>query len=393
MSVLPSPRRRLSRLRPETARLAVAACLLSSLVLCGCQSTSRSGAGTVYSYKALPTQLVASQRANSKTIDLSRLASAATNSELIDTGDVIEVAIAAGLNEKEMVKIPVRIDDRGAANLPVIGTVNVAGMEPVAAEAAIAAACVQRQLYRNPQVTVTMKRQRVNRVTVVGAVEKPGVYQIPRGSSDLLAAIVAAGGLAEDAGVQVEIRNPLGRGTDGNPTLPPIAGDDPKDVNQVGMNWSTPAVAAGSSRLESIKVDLVKATREGTGGYVVRDGGIVMVEKRDPEPVHVIGLVAKPNRYELPLGQDLRLLDAIALAGGTSSPVANRVYVIRKTPESDKTVIVNMNISEAKRDEQANLRLSPGDVVSVEQTPATVLLDALRYINIGVGGSVPLPIF
>ena len=69
--------------------------------------------------------------------------------------------------------------------------------------------------------------------------------------------------------------------------------------------------------------------------------------------------------------------------------MANRVYVIRKQPTSQDTVIVNLSLSAAKQDDQANVLLSPGDVVSVEQTPATVVLDILRYINFGFTGRVP----
>lgn len=340
----------------------------------------------------MPVELAAAERENAKTIDLSRLASTSQNSELFDNGDVVEVSITAGLSERDIVRFPVRIDDRGVGNLPVIGPVNLAGLDPAAAEAAITAACIDRQLYRSPQVTVTMRRQRTNRITVVGAVDKPGVYEIPRGNSDLLAALVAAGGLSEEAGVNVEIRNPTGKAMPPS-QLPPIAVDEGGQVNQVGMNFTTPAQLAGTSQLETIKVDLVSATKSGNGGYRLRDGGIVMVEKRDPEPVHVIGLVHRPNRYEFPIGQNLRMLDAIAIAGGISSPVANRVYVIRKNHQGDGTVIVQLTISDAKRDERANLLLSPGDVVSVEQTPATVILDAFKYIGIGVGATVPLPLF
>ena len=45
-------------------------------------------------------------------------------------------------------------------------------------------------------------------VRVVGAVEKPGVYDLPSAGSDLLSAIVAAGGLADNAGTLVELRHP-----------------------------------------------------------------------------------------------------------------------------------------------------------------------------------------
>ncbi len=277
----------------------------------------------------------------------------------------------------------------GQADIPVVGPVPVAGMEMAAAEAAIAAACIQRQLYRAPHVTVTMKHQRTNKVTVVGAVKEPGVYAIPRRSSDLLAALVAAGGLSEDAGVKVEIRNP--RKSGGEPSLPPIASGSQGDgVDSVGFSVPVDPV---SSRMESIQVDLITATKAGSGGYEVIDGGVVMVEKRDTEPVHVLGLVRTPNRYEFPIAQDLRLLDALALAGGVSNSVANKVYVIRRKPNSSQTAIVSTTISEAKRNEAHNIMLSPGDVISVEQTASTVLIDALKVVNFGLGASVPLAIF
>jgi len=39
-----------------------------------------------------------------------------------------------------------------------------------------------------------------------------------------------------------------------------------------------------------------------------------MVERRQPRPIQVIGLVRKPGQYEFPINHDLRLFDAIALA-------------------------------------------------------------------------------
>lgn len=349
----------------------------------GCRSTP----GEIYSAQQLPPTLVAASRENAQTIDLSRLASAAVNSEVIDKGDVLEVTIAAGLSEKDSVTFPVRVLDNGQGDVPVVGPVPLSGLEMEAAEAAIAAACIQQGLYRSPHVTVTMKKQRVNRVTVVGAVKNPGVYSIPRGNSDLLAALVAAGGLAEDAGTQVEIRNPnTSPGLNPGVQPAPIAGAG-SDVNAVGHSWTAPVTTAA---FQTMKVDLVSATKSGTGGYTVLDGGVIHVEKRDPEPVHVIGLVVKPNRYEMPIGQDLRVTDVIALSGGIANPVADKVYVIRKKPDSPGTAIIELSLAEAKRDERSNVRLSPGDVVSVEQTPATVLIEALRFMNIGFGATLPL---
>lgn len=386
--------RRSIRSRSSVPNARLLAALISCLgwSLLGCAGGP---SGAKYKPDTLPATMVAAHRANSKTIDLSRLASAVGNNELIDRGDVLDVTIAAGLSDKDVVPLTVRVREDGMADVPVVGQVAVAGLELEEAEAAISARCIERQLYRAPYVTVTSKKKRVNRVTVVGAVKEPGVYEIPKRTSDLLAALVSAGGLDEDAGTIVEIRNPMvdrsGRpiGPSNNPG--PIANSEGDGVNAVGFSTAGTNATPAAGSMQTLKVDLIKATKEGTNQYVIHDGGVVMVEKRDPEPVHVLGLVRQPNRYEMPLGQDLRLLDALALAGGVSSPVANKVYVIRKRPNSSETAIVDLRISDAKQDEKHNLRLSPGDVVSVEQTPATVLIDALRVINFGLGASLPLP--
>ncbi len=369
-------------------RSLVPALLLLVGLTAGCQSAG-THAFEKYSYAEVPTALAATRQANPQTIDLSRLARAAVKSDVLDRGDVVEVSISAGLSEKDTVKFPVRINDGGYGQLPVIGQVYLAGLEPEAAEANIVSACVQRDLYLNPHVTVTMKKQRVNRVTVVGAVKESGVYELPRGQSDLLAAITAAGGLAEDAGTMVEIRTP-DRGAEASPPAA-VASSATGDVQATGHSGAPlPLSQSSSGLLTSVQVDLVSATRSGEGGQYVSDGAVVMIEKRAPEPVHVIGLVRRPNRYEFPVSEDLRMLDALALAGGAESLVADKVFIVRRKPESTETAVIQASIRAAKRDPQANVLLSPGDVVSLESTPATVFMSALGLIRMSLGASVPL---
>ena len=59
---------------------------------------------------------------------------------------------------------------------------------------------------------------------------------------------------------------------------------------------------------------------------------MVHVAKRTLPPVYVIGLVRKPGEFPFPPNQELRVLDALALAGGCSNPVAEDVLVIRHLP-------------------------------------------------------------
>ena len=369
----------------------VAGLLLLLSFVVGCQTTG----GDKFTFRNMPPDLLAVRRENAQTLDLTRLARASANSDVIDRGDVIEVAISAGLDERDTVRLPVRVNDAGIADLPEVGSITLAGLEMEAAEAAIVSACVERQLYRRPNVTVTMKRQRVNRVTVMGAVKNPDVYELPRGRSDLLAALVAAGMLEKDAGTIVEIRNP-DRSTGSRPD--PIAAGELPGVNTVGLtndstgSAKTAATAVGSSTsgpMQAIRVDLVSATKMGTGGYLLSDGAVVRVEKRDPEPLHVMGLVRKPDRYDFPIAEDVRVTDAIALAGGTSQTVCDKIFVIRRKANGSDTAVIQVSLREAKRNSQANLRLAPGDVVSVEQTPATVMMEALNIVRFGISGSLP----
>ena len=377
--------------------MGVASYLLIAVSTFGCATVH----GEKYTYKNLPSNFIAGVRENPQTIDLTRLASASKQSDVLDRGDVVEVAIAAGLSEKDTVRFPVRIEEDGNANIPQVGRVALAGMKMEAAEAAIIYECVDRGLYRSPSVTLTMKSQRTNRIMVAGAVKKPSVYDLPRGQCDLLTALSRAEGLDPSAGTQVVIRNPSLR-TNGSQQR--VAGKGPTVIDPAGH--SVDAEFAAMS--DTIKVDLVSATKSGSNGYQLEDGAVVYVEKRDPEPLHVLGLVSRPGRFEFPIAEELRVLDAIALAGGVSSLAANKIYIIRRKPGSvnqpidpanpDKvqTFIIHVTLANAKQKSESNIRLEPGDVVSVEQTPLTFMLDLFKRVGMSFGTSIPLlgaPIF
>lgn len=332
----------------------------------------------------MPAWLQAPTIDNARTLDLSRLGTGSYTNDMIDRGDVLEVTIISGLNAKDISPIPARVSETGMITIPYVGDIPVRGLEPEAAEAAIASACVQRGVYRSPVVTVMMKRQRTNRVLVVGAVKNPNVYNLPRGTSDLLSALVASGNLAENAGTTVEIRNPASA----VPTPDRIASRFGGVGNVAQMGHSQALSVTAARPAQSVKVDLVSATK-GTGvTYPLEDGAIVMVERRDPAPIHVLGLVHKPGRYEYPVSEELRVLDAVALANGTSNKAANKIFIIRKLANQTQPSVIEVSLRSAKRSGIDNVKLAPGDIVSVEQTPSTVFLDTIMLIRFGMGASL-----
>ena len=358
------------------------------LVLSVCWLT---GCSNVKSFQAdkLPVHLQAPPLANAQTIDLTKMAASTASTDIIGEGDVIEVSISAGLSSNDTTTFPVRVAENGTAQLPIIGPVNLKGADLEEAEAIIMGVCVDKGLYRSPHVTVTMKRPKMNYVTVLGAVEKPGTYKLRANQSDVLQAIVAAGSLSEDAGTFVQIRQPGVDGfkAQGRSMIASQPGDQ-KDGQNGLIQQASNELQAQTSGASAVRINLASAAVENPNALKLQDGGVIMVERRDPKPIHVLGLVRKPDRYEFPISEDLRLLDAIALASGTNNPFADKVFIIRNNPAGGEPILIEGSIKKAKRNGKADLRLSPGDIVTVERTASTSLFDAVRIIGFNIGARI-----
>ena len=163
-------------------------------------------ANGVYRASKLPVEFIATAPLNLETINLSGLADRSISAEVIQPGDVLDVTMVTDYTKLTTTTTPIRVSDDGGVVVPLIGKVGVSGLSAEQAEQVIAAESVNRGVFRTPCVTVTMKQCRTNKVTIVGAVNQPGTHDLPRGSSSLLAALVAAGGLSKEASTEVEIR-------------------------------------------------------------------------------------------------------------------------------------------------------------------------------------------
>jgi polysaccharide export outer membrane protein len=204
-----------------------------------------------------------------------------------------------------------------------------------------------------------------------------------------LSALVAAEGLSKEAGMEVEIRRGQMAGRPGELPGggPHLASYTPADGQAVSYEepWGGRATLP-----PTVMVNLGDAAKSGQGSsYTLGDGDVVHVAKRTPKAVYVEGLVQKPGEFEYPLIQELRVLDALALAGGVSNPVADQVLVIRQLPGQSEPVRIALGIQAAKGGGD-NLRLAPGDTVIVERTPATVLVDIVQtFFRVGFAATIP----
>ena len=354
--------RRLEWLRwlPYLAVATVLGCLAT-----GCQHTT-------HSVGSLPARMAAAPSHDIRAIDLSRLASADSSSERIYPGDSLDILIVTGAEDESTDPWTLTVSEAGSIDLPIVGTIELAGHTLADAEKAVRAASVSRRVYRDPTVAITVHERKTHRVTVTGAVEEPGVVEIPASGSDLLAAIVAAGGLTEAADRFVEIkRTPSLTGT--------MMANGPDGVQPASY------VAGGQ---DSVTIDLIQAVAQpNVGGYHVGDGDVVVVREKPARYIHVLGLVNKPNQFEIPAHQNVTLLNAISMAGGITNSVADRVIIVRQIDKDQPPITISASIRKAKSDPQKNLLLADGDVVSVEETPATyVTTAAATLLRFGING-------
>ena len=350
-----------STIRPAAAVLGVCALCMS---LAGCHRG-------LYKAGSLPVEYLATSTKDTRMVDLSRLARSQLRSDIVYPGDVIDVTITTGFEEESPQNWPLRVSENGDVDVPLVGAVRVVGLLLTDAEQVIRHQSISRQVYRDPLVSVLLKDRKTNQVSVIGAVEKPGSYALPAINCDLLSALIAAGGLTDEASTVVEIRN--------------VASvQDSNTFVSYGGNRQTVAQTA------SVRVDLVPDS-EGLGpDYRIVDGSVIMVREQTPKAIHVIGLVRKPDQFQIPAGQEVRLLDAIALAGGRTMQIADRVHIIRNLEDVEHPIVIEASMREAKLGGSANLLLAAGDVVSVEETPVTFTVGTIQnFIRFGFTAAVP----
>jgi len=107
-------------------------------------------------------------------------------------GDSFEVSVygQADLSGKY------RVAEDGSINFPLVGRIEIAGKAPAAIATDIRAALLDKQILRNPNVSVFLLEHTSKQVSVMGSVAKPGRFALASGMT-LIEAITAAGGLTQ----------------------------------------------------------------------------------------------------------------------------------------------------------------------------------------------------
>jgi polysaccharide export outer membrane protein len=115
---------------------------------------------------------------------------APTPSTTVGPGDLFAVSV---VGEKDIPQ-EFRVQPDGSIDFPYLDRVRVEGLEPQQIEELLKKDLAERKILVQPQVTIVVKQYNSKRISVVGAVAKPGIMPWTDGMK-LNEAIMLAGGL------------------------------------------------------------------------------------------------------------------------------------------------------------------------------------------------------
>lgn len=285
--------------------------------------------------------------ASAAALNLRLMEQSARSSEESDlplgTGDLLEISV---FEVEELSKIRLRVPARGVISLPLVGQIHAAGRTTAELEDEIRER-LQRKFMHDPQVSVFLQEHNSQRISVIGAVRKGGVFNLTR-PLRLADALALAEGLTEEADRQVYVirRAPISAVT-------AAAGGAAAPAGSPSAREGTAEVMApiDLSELADGREELNVALRSGDVVHVPRAGS-----------VYVGGSVERPGSFLL--RGKTTAQQAILAAGGVKN-VADwgDVRLYRKTP-SGKVEVTVYDLDEFEKGKPAP-ELQRNDVVVV----------------------------
>ncbi|MBV9126088.1 MAG: polysaccharide biosynthesis/export family protein, partial [Planctomycetes bacterium] len=325
-------------------RLLQAAVWLGVSGLGGCATTGQ------VSVRDLPAQYEAQSVRPVKALDFAKLARPSEQQRHIQSGDLLEVTCSDLLAESKKETIPVRVDPDGAITLPLLpGTLRLDSLTCGEAEQTIETAYRTANLVRQPHVSIKTLEFSNKKIYVIGAVKKPGMYELRPDECNPLRAILAAEGVTEDAGSVVEIRRT------GRPSSPPPPAPAPSNILVTGASIPTgqgQANPAGSLTGDNdvIRFDLAdQGLNVRPDQLVLNNGDVVSVEERKKQPFFVTGSVNQPGQFPTPADREIHVLEAIGMAGGVNTLSQPTLALITRRLEGKPPVVLRVDLDRAAR--------------------------------------------
>ena len=270
-------------------------------------------------------------------------ATRAASSYVLGADDLLSIRV---LQAPELVDKPVRIDLNGNIELPYIGRVRAAGSTIELLKTDLESRFTS--IVREPQLTISVEEFRSQPVSILGAVNTPGVHQI-RGKKTLVEVLSLAGGLRQDAGNSIKITRHL----------------------EWGRIPLSSAIEDSSKQFSIATIDLraLMEAKDPTVNILVLPDDVISVPRA--EMVYVVGEVTRTGGFVLNERESMSLLEALSLAGGLNheaAPQSARILRI-KVGSTDRTEIP-INVKKILTGQAQDVQLLPEDIFFIPGSAA-----------------------
>ena len=260
---------------------------------------------------------------------------------VLGPGDSFAIYIADGKEIMDQYTSEFTIGSDGYVTVPLVGRVRAAGLTVLQLQGQIAAGL--RRYVREPQVYVTIKTLKSQLVSVLGAVNTPGVHQL-YGPKRLAEVLALAGGLSKDAGYRITITR---RRQWGAIPLPGAAFDGTGEFSTAEVN------ARALTEADSPKDNIL-----------IRPDDVISVPRA--QVVYVIGEVNKAGGFTLGDEEKISLLQALALAGGvTRSAAPGNARILRPEPNSRARTAIKVNVRKIINGKGEDTALNANDILLI----------------------------
>ena len=247
------------------------------------------------------------------------------NEYKIGAKDLLEITV---FNLPELSQT-VRVSEDGSVTFSLLGKVEVAGLTAQELEKKLAS-LLDRQYTKNARVTVFIRD--FQKVAIIGAVSRPGMYELV-GPTTLLQAIAQAGGLTAQAMNELFVYR---HGKDGKQTRIVVKLEDLMINGNLDLN-----IELQPKDVVNIPIDQM-------------------------QNVFVYGEVRTPGAVPYLSSKRITLLQAIAQAGGTTEwAKKSGVIIKRKDKKTGKEMKIPINLKRMINGKIADIVLEEGDVVIV----------------------------
>jgi polysaccharide export outer membrane protein len=308
------------------------------------------------------------EQTNDKIVQLAALANTKPGNIPIGSGDLLHIDV---FDAPELSR-DVRVNDTGFISYPLLPEkIEVAGLTSFQIEDKLQQLLVENGIISHPQVSVFVKEQNSQPVSIVGAVMRPMVYQVMRPTT-LLEILAVAGGITDDAGSVVIITRANHAAEKSEPSL----------VN-----------TSASEDQQTITIRLQDLLESGSAVYNIPVLGGDVVSVPHGGIVYVLGEgVAQPGGYVLQgHGEQVTVLKALALAHGLSSfAKANAAVILRTNPTTGQKDEIPVHIKEIENRKTNDVPLKSNDVLYVPSSTGKKVVARGAEAAIGIGTSVAI---